>query len=347
MKKIKQIIAGLMTLSLILAIGCGKQGNSPASSVKSAAEAETSARQSKIVVGFSQVGSESDWRRANTASYKKVFTDENGFYLIYEDAQQKQENQLKAVRNFILQGVDYIILDPIVETGWEEVLKEAKKANIPVILVDRKADVAPDLYTCWIGSDFYKEGVNAGKWLENYLVKIGKDKENLNIVSLQGTLGSTAQIGRTAGFDDILKEHKNWHMLERQTADFTQAKGKEVMSEFLQKYPEIDILISENDNMSFGAVEAIKAKGMTCGPNGDVMIISYDGDIAALNKLLYGDFNAIFECNSQLGPVVAEVIKKLNAGASVDKTIYVEETYFDDTMELSKIIQERKKILSN
>ena len=335
-----------MCISMILLIGCGKQGNTPASSVKSAAEAETKARQSKIVVGFSQVGSESDWRRANTASYKRVFTDENGFYLIYEDAQQKQENQLKAVRNFILQGVDYIILDPIVETGWEEVLKEAKKANIPVILVDRQADVAKDLYTCWIGSDFYMEGLNAGQWLEDYLIKEGRDEEELNIVSLQGTIGSTAQIGRTEGFNKVLSRHKNWHMLERQSADFTQAKGKEVMSEFLQKYPEIDVLISENDNMSFGAVEAIKAKGLTCGPNGDVMIISYDGDIAALNTLLYGDFNAIFECNSQLGPVVAEVIKKLHSGATVEKTIHVEETYFDDTMELAKIIQERKKILN-
>ncbi len=336
-----------MFLSMILAIGCGKQGVTSASSVKSAADVVSSARQSKIVVGFSQVGSESDWRRANTASYKREFTDENGFYLIYEDGQQKQENQLKAVRNFILQGVDYIILDPIVETGWEEVLKEAKKAGIPVILVDRKADVSPDLYTCWIGSDFHKEGVGAGEWLERYLTKIGKDKEDINIVSLQGTIGSTAQIGRTEGFDEVLSRHKNWHMLDRQTADFTQAKGKEVMSEFLDKYPDIDVLYSENDNMSFGAVEAIKAANLTCGPNGDVMILSFDGDVAALNTLLYGDFNAIFECNSQLGPVAAEVINKLNAGEKVEKTIYVDETYFDDTMELAKIIQERKKILSN
>lgn len=344
MKVLKRIVAGLICLSMILVIGCGKQGNTPASSVKSSADVEKEKRQSKIVVGFSQVGSESDWRRANTASYHKVFTDENGFYLIYEDGQQKQENQLKAVRNFILQGVDYIILDPIVETGWEEVLKEAKKAEIPVILVDRKADVSPDLYTCWIGSDFHKEGLDAGEWLEQYLVKIGRDKEDINIVSLQGTIGSTAQIGRTTGFDEVLKKHKNWHMLERASADFTQALGKEVMADFLAKYPKIDVLVSENDNMSFGAVEAIKAAGKTCGPRGDVMIISYDGVLPALNTLLYGDFNAVFECNTQLGPVAAETIKKLHSGQSVEKTIYVKETYFDDTMDLASIIKQRKTL---
>jgi len=342
MKLFKKICAGLIGISLILA-GCGKQGNTPASSAKTDSDV-SEAKKSNIVVGFSQVGSESDWRRANTASYRKVFTEENGFYLVYEDAQQKQENQLKAVRNFILQGVDYIILDPIVETGWEEVLTEAKKAGIPVILVDRKAAVSEDLYACWIGSDFHKEGVSAGEWLEKYLESVGKASEDVNIVYLQGTPGSSAQIGRTQGFDEVLKKHSNWHVLARENADFTQAKGKEVMTEFLKKYQDIDVLISENDNMSFGAVEAIKAAGLTCGPRGDISIISFDGVLPALNTLLYGDFNAVFECNTQLGPVAADVIRKLNEGQKVEKTIYVEETYFDNSMDLAAIIQERKKL---
>lgn len=339
--KRNRILATLLSLSMVFIIGCGGQNSSQSATPKTQ---DKTVKNSNIVVGFSQVGSESDWRRANTMSYKNTFTESNGFYLLYDDAQQKQENQLKAVRNFILQGVDYIILDPIVETGWDEVLKEAKKANIPVILVDRKAAVSSDLYTCWIGSDFYQEGVNAGEWLEMYLAKLEKSDEEINIVSLQGTIGSTAQIGRTNGFKDVLKKHANWHLLAEEPADFTQAKGKEVMADFLKKYPDIDVLISENDNMSFGAVEAIKAAGKTCGPDGDVMIVSYDAVLPALNRLLYGDLNVVFECNTQLGPVVADVIKDLEAGKTVDKTIYVSETYFDDTMDLKEIIEERKKL---
>lgn len=339
--KRNRILATLLSLSMVFIMGCGGQNSSQSAPPKSIGE---TVKNSNIVVGFSQVGSESDWRRANTMSYKNTFTESNGFFLLYDDAQQKQENQLKAVRNFILQGVDYIILDPIVETGWDEVLQEAKKANIPVILVDRKAAVSPDLYTCWIGSDFYQEGVNAGEWLSQYLVSIGKADEEINIVSLQGTIGSTAQIGRTNGFKEELKKHPNWHLLAEAPADFTQAKGKEVMTEFLSKYPDIDVLISENDNMSFGAVEAIKAAGKTCGPNGDVMIVSYDAVLPALTRLQYGDLNVVFECNTQLGQVAADIIKDLEAGKTVEKTIYVSETYFDDTMDLEAIIKERKKL---
>lgn len=146
-----------------------------------------------IVIGFSQVGSESDWRNANTQSFKDTFTTANGYYLLYEDAQQKQENQLRAVRNFILQEVDYIILDPIIETGWETVLMEAKDAGIPVIVVDRQVSVADEsLYTCWVGSNFKAEGKRAAKWLENYLKEQGRANEQIEIVTLQGTLESTA-----------------------------------------------------------------------------------------------------------------------------------------------------------
>ena len=197
-----------------------------------------------IVVGFSQVGSESDWRMANTASLQETFTEENGYYLLYEDGQQKQENQLKAVRNFILQEVDYIVLDPIVETGWDGVLQEAKDAGIPVILSDRSIETAnEDLYTCWVGSDFTAEGERAGEWLSAYLENRGRGKEEIRIVTLQGTLGSTAQIGRTEGFALVMEEHENWKMLDRQSGDFTQAKGEEVMEQFLEAYDDIDVVV--------------------------------------------------------------------------------------------------------
>ena len=240
-------------------------------------------RDGYITVGFAEVGSESDWRRAHTQSFKEAFSLENGYYLLFEDAQQKQENQLKAIRNFILQEVDYIILDPIVETGWDAVLQEAKDAGIPVILADRFAKVEnEELYTCWVGSDFYKEGSRAGEWLADYLEHRGRNREQINIVTLQGTIGSSAQIGRTEGFESVLKKHENWSMLEAQSGDFVQAKGQEVMEYLLKSHQDIDVVICENDNMAFGAIDAIKASGRNCGPDGDIIIISFDACRAAL-----------------------------------------------------------------
>ena len=295
-----------------------------------------------IVVGYCQVGSESDWRLASTESLREAFSSDQGYYLIYEDAQNKQENQLKAIRNFILQEVDYIILDPIVETGWDAVLQEAKDADIPVIVVDRQVNVQDeDLYCCWVGSDFVKEGRRAGEWLADYLGKQGRGREVINIVTLQGTLDSSAQIGRTDGFADVLEEHDNWVMLDRETADFTQAKGQEVMEGFLNRYSDIDVVICENDNMAFGAIDAIQAAGRTCGPDGDMIIISFDAVSAALQAMQNGEINAAFECNPQLGPIVSDIIEKLERGEEVEKVQYVEETYFDTTMNLEELLKER------
>lgn len=295
-----------------------------------------------IVVGFSQVGAESDWRDANTESIKSSLSVENGFYLVYEDAQQKQEKQLKAIRNFILQEVDYIVLNPIVETGWDTVLQEAKDAGIPVIVGDRKVEVEDEsLYTCWVGADTVAEGVNAGRWLENYLEEQGRADEEIYMVTLQGTLGSSAQIGRTEGFDKVLKEHENWKMLDMRDGDFTQAKGQEVMEGFLKEFPEIDVVICENDNMAFGAVDAIKKAGRTCGPDGEITIISFDAVSAAFDAMIDGEINVTFECNPMQGPEVKEIILDLEAGKEIEKIQYMEETYFDTTMDLEEIKKTR------
>lgn len=295
-----------------------------------------------IVVGYSQVGSESDWRSTNTDSFKQALTPQNNYYLIYEDAQQKQENQLKSVRNFILQEVDYIVLDPVVETGWDTVLSEAKAAGIPVIIVDRQVVVEDeDLYTCWIGSNFKKQSIKAGKWLENYLKKKGRSDEKINIVTIQGIPDSTAQIGRTNGFKKILSKNKNWNMLEYQNGEFTQAKGQEVMEYYLDTYEDIDVVVSENDNMTFGALKAIEAAQKTCGPDGDIIIISFDAVHAALQFMLDGKINVDFECNPMLGPIVKENIERLEKGKAVKKKQYVDEKYFDSTMDLEKILSER------
>nr|WP_314462854.1 ABC transporter substrate-binding protein [uncultured Clostridium sp.] len=347
------LTAAVMTTAMILS-GCS--GSQTAATTAAPASAETKAEttaaakteaatttaapaeKKEIVVGFSQVGAESDWRTANTESMKSTFTEANGYKLIFDDAQQKQENQLKAVRNFIQQDVDYIVIAPVTETGWDTVLQEAKDAGIPVIIVDRMINVSDDsLYTAWVGSNFLQEGYDAVAWLDEYLKKNNRADDDINIVTLQGTIGSSAQIGRTNGVEEKMKDHPKWKMLERQTGEFTQAKGQEVMESFLKTYDDIDVVIAENDNMAFGAIDAIKAAGKTCGPKGDITIISFDAVAAAFDAMIAGDMNVSVECNPLHGPRVAEIIQKLEKGEKVDKIAYVKEGVFPaDTAEAEK-----------
>lgn len=280
-----------------------------------------------IVVGYAQVGAESDWRTANTVSFQETFVEANGYKLIFDDAQQKQENQIKAIRNFIQQDVDYIVLAPVVETGWETVLEEAKEAGIPVILSDRMIDISDDsLYTAWVGGNFIKEGQDCVEWLDGYLKELGRGDEEINIVTLQGTIGSSAQVGRTKGVEDKLPEHANWNMLDKQTGEFTQSKGQEVMESFLKSYDDIDVVIAENDNMAFGAIDAIRAAGKD--PGEDIIIIGFDAVKAAFEAMIAGDLNVSVECNPLHGPRVSEIIQKLEKGETVEKTWYVDEGVF-------------------
>lgn len=320
MKRMKQLLAFLLVLVLGMTLfGCKKNDEqSTGKDISSGDDGDL------IVVGFSQVGAESDWRTANTKSFQSTFTEEAGYKLLFDDAQQKQENQIKAVRNFIQQDVDYIVIAPVVETGWETVLGEAKEAGIPVIIVDRMINVSDDsLFTCWVGSNFKQEGYDAADWLAEYLEKQGRSNETINIVTLQGTIGSSAQIGRTDGFAEKMKDHPNWVMLDRQTGEFTQSKGQEVMESFLKSYDDIDVVIAENDNMAFGAIDAIKAAGKV--PGKDIIIVSFDAVKAAFEAMIAGDMNVSVECNPLHGPRVAEIIQKLEKGEKVDKLQYVEE----------------------
>ena len=336
-KKLTGVFLLFMMLGLL--VGCADDTNTGEAEIL---EDESEELEGYIVVGFSQIGSESDWRIANAQSFREEFTEENGYYLIFEDAQQKQENQIKAIRQFILQEVDYIVLDPIVESGWEGVLQEARDAGIPVILADRMLKVEDEeLYTCWVGSDFKGEGRMAGEWLADYLASQEREEEPINIVTIQGTLDSSAQLGRTGGFWEIAQQHPNWTMLEWQSGDFTQAKGREVMEDYLAKYSEIDVVICENDNMAFGAIDAIQKAGKTCGPKGDIIIISFDAVIAALEAMQRGEINLTIECNPQLGGLVSEIIQDLERGEPVEKIHYVEEDYFDASMNLRRIIEDR------
>lgn len=276
-----------------------------------------------IVVGFSQVGAESDWRNANTKSMQQALSEANGYRLIIDDAQQKQEKQITAIRNFIHQGVDYIVLAPTTEKGWDTVLAEAKAAGIPVIIVDRMIEVEDDdLFNCWIGSDFLGEGRNAVRWMDAHL---GDGEQR--IVHLQGNLGSSAQIGRTAGLNEGLATHQNWQLVYRESGDFTQAKGQELVEAILAEGLSFNVLFCENDNMAYGAIDALKNAGLT--PGRDVTIISFDASRHALELVISGEISYDVECNPLHGPRVESIIQKLESGLSSPKLTYVEETAFD------------------
>lgn len=291
-----------------------------------------------ITVVFSQVGAESDWRTANTESMKSTFSEENGYNLIFDDAQQKQENQLTAIRNFIQQEVDYILLAPVTETGWDTVLQEAKDADIPVIIVDRMVDVSDDsLYTTWIGTDSLLEGRKAAEWLNAYTTAKGIDAKDVNIVDIQGTIGSTAQIGRSKGLEEGVDNY-GWNLLAQQSGEFTQAKGQEVMESMLKQYDNINVVYCENDNEAFGAIDAIEAAGKTVGSdiaNGEIMVMSFDTTNAGLTDTLAGKITCDVECNPLHGPRAEELIKALEAGEEVQKLNYVDEEIFaaDDTVD--------------
>ncbi len=291
-----------------------------------------------IVVGFSQLGAESDWRSANTESMRSTFTEENGYQLIFEDGQQKQSNQIMAIRTFIQQDVDYIVLAPVTETGWDTVLQEAKDAEIPVIIVDRMVNVSDDsLFTCWVGSDFELEGKKAAEWLNQYTIKKGIDPASLHIVNIQGTIGASAQIGRTKGLADAARTN-GWDLMAEATGDFTQAKGKEVMESLLKQYHNINVVYCENDNEALGAIKAIEAAGKKAGSDiarGEIMVISFDGvNQEALGYVLDDKITCIAECNPLHGPRVRAVIELLEEGKTPDKFSYVNEKIFsaDETV---------------
>ncbi len=318
-----------MSLVIILAIGCigcGFSGKKETQKLATEIDAITPTDDTLTVVGVSQVGSESVWRTANTTSIQNTFTKENGYFLIFDNARQKQENQIKAIRSFISQQVDYIVFSPITETGWDTVLQEAKEAGIPVILMDRMVQVADDsLYTSWVGSNFEEEGIEAGQWLEKDLSTKGRDQEDIQIVVLQGTEGATSMIGRTEGFQQIADSKSNWHILEMADAEYTTAKGREVMKQMLETYPDIDVVVSQNDDMTFGALEAIHDAGKTTGVDGDIEIISFDAVKAALKLVEKGIINVDIECNPNQGELVNQVIEALEKGEQVPKKNYIEE----------------------
>jgi simple sugar transport system substrate-binding protein len=275
-----------------------------------------------LVIGFSQVGAESEWRTANTASVKDA-AKKDGVTLKFADAQQKQENQVKAIRSFIAQRVDLIAFSPVVESGWDTVLREAKAAKIPVILTDRSVSVSDQsLYVTQIGSDFVEEGRKAGRWLLELAKKT--PERSFNIVELQGTVGSGPAIDRKAGFEEVIKANPRLKIIRTQTADFTRAKGKEVMEAFLKAQGKsINVLYAHNDDMAIGAIQAIEEAGLK--PAKDIIIISIDGVKGAFEAMLAGKLNVTIECSPLLGPQLMAAARDVVAGKQIPRRIQVDE----------------------
>ena len=292
------------------------------------------AADAKLVVGFSQIGAESAWRTAETDSIRSE-AEKRGVKLQFSDAQGKQENQIKALRTFLAQGVDAIILAPKVETGWEPVLREIKRAKIPVILVDRGIKVADDsLFTTLIASDFVAEGRMAGDWLSTKLGGGG------NIVELQGTPGAAPALDRKKGFEEAISKSPGLKITRSQTGEFTRSKGKEVMEAFLKADGKnIQAVYAHNDDMALGAIQAIEEAGLK--PGVDLVVVSIDGVRGAFDAMVAGKLNCTVECNPLLGPAAFDAIQATRAGRKLGKKTIVEDRVYDQAV-AKEVIGSRK-----
>ena len=283
---------------------------------------------SALTIAFSQIGQESDWRTANTDSVTAAIEGHEGWEFVYSDGQQKQENQIQALRNFITQGVDYILFTGVVTSGWDEVLTEVNEAGIPLILLDRIPDCADKIeYKAAFGGDFPLEGRRQIQWAGEYLKSIGKDAD-VKVAIMEGTTGSDAQVGRTEGNLAALKDYPWMEVVGQQTGNFTRAEGQALMESWLKSIDQIDVLIAQNDDMALGAIDAIKAAGKV--PGKDIIIVGCDSVKAAFEAIVAGEMNATIECTPLYGPFVVKAIEDLEAGVEYDKTVvHPEEGVYD------------------
>ncbi len=277
-----------------------------------------------LLVGFSQIGAESGWRTAETKSIREE-AEKHGITLRFSDAQQKQVNQVTALNAFIAEGVDAIILAPVVKDGWEPMLKKARDAKIPVILVDRGVTVSDDsLYTTLIAADFVEEGRLAGEWLAK------KTGGKCNIVELQGTPGADPAIERKKGFDEAIAKYPGMKIIRSQSGDFTRTNGKEVMEAFLKvDASNIQAVYAHNDDMGLGAIQAIREAGLK--PGTDILVVSIDGEKDAFQAMVDGSLNATVECNPLLGPAAFDAVEAALAGKPLPKKTVVKSTLYDQS----------------
>jgi len=338
MKRTAKVLLGILVVTFVFAGFAFAAGSSEGSASSGGAAVQMGESgypiitHRPIVVGFAQIGSESEWRVADTISVQNTFRDDKDVSLIYSDAQQKQENQIQALRSFIARKVDIILFTALVETGYRPVLEEAKAAGIPVIMIDRDVQEADrDLRLTIMGSDFVKEGEKAAMWLADYLKKQGIDdgQKPIDIVELQGTTGSAPAIDRATGFRNIMKDHPNWQITHSQTGNFTSSEGKAVMEAFLKADSHIQVLYAHNDQMCLGAIEAIKEAGLK--PGKDIITVSVDSVKGIFQAMVAGDANCSVECNPLLGPQALQAVKDLASGKKLPARIWTIESVYDQT----------------
>lgn len=329
------ILAG--TISVLS--GCGSEN-------KETVEDSTLPNPTAITIGFAQVGEESDWRRANSESIRSTFSADNGYNLIYEDSENDPEKQMSAVRKFIQEGVDYIVLEPIVEDGWDNIFEEVKEAGIPLIVADRMVSVSDDsLYSAWVGSDTLLEGERACTWLDLFAVSENIAPEDIRIVNIMGTEGSSPQIGRDSALKSAAQKY-GWSFLGSEPGEFTQAKGKEAMEKLITDHPDLNVVYCDNDNEAYGAIDILKGKGKTIGSDisaGEIMVISFDSSKGGLECVKNGTIACNCECNPLLGPKIEAIIKKLEAGENIEKKQYVDEQIFAISSDVESITVRGKK----
>jgi ABC-type sugar transport system substrate-binding protein len=281
-------------------------------------------RKPQVVLGFSQLVGQANWNAANTESIRKAALD-SGIELHLEDAERSQEKQVAALRSFVRQHVDVIAFSPVVETGWEFVLREIRSAGIPVILMDRNIDISDDsLYISLVGSGFVEEGRRAGRWL---LENTRDVRGEINIVELQGTVDSSPANGRSQGFGEVIAADPRYRVIRSQSGDFDRARAREVMAEFLESEGRrIRVLFTHSDTMALGAVDAIEAAGLK--PGSDILVISIEGSRKALEAILAGKMNVTVECSPLLGPQLMALAKDVAAGKQVPRRVVTEESVF-------------------
>lgn len=295
--------------------------------------------ESKIYIGVSQANQETYWDKAVTKFFEKTFVEKENYVLTVENGEGQQETQKESIKRFIDQKVDYIILYPVVEDGWDEVLKEAQRAEIPVIVIADYVNVERnDLYKVWVGSNYVQQGLDAAAWLEETLKEKDVFAEDTNIVTIQAAEGSRQQQGRTEGFHEKADTIGQWKMLEEKSADGSKDKAKEVMAQFLKDHKDIDVVVVQGDEMMLGAVEAIEAAGKTCGENGDIILISFDGTSEAFDMMEAGKLTAAVETSPVYSKTVQEIIQKLERNQNVDKIEYIkDEIYLPENAKLDRV----------
>ena len=316
----KGLALGLALLLLVGLAGCtGKQ--------------DTGGEKASVVVGFSQLGAESSWRIANTVSMEQA-AEEYGYGLMMENANQKQEKQIDAIRSFIAYQVDVIVFSPIVETGWDNVLKEAKQAGIPVILMDRMIETQDDsLYTAYVGDDFYAEGRRAGEYLIRKADDIGA--EYLRIAEICGTTDSTPMRDRHRGFMDVIGQDERFTIIGSMDGDFLRSKGEDCMRDFLQKYgaDEIDVVFAHNDAMMLGALDVLESADNPVMKK--MILITVDGEKDAVDALKAGRINCVVQCTPHLGPLVMKLVRDMVEGQDIPRVYHPEEGVFSDFDDLT------------